>query len=99
MKISIDYDSTFTEDPDFWREVIRIGRERGHTFFCITGRAHPPGLDEPAIPCEVITSPMDYKNNTARNLGHHIDVWIDDCPAMIMKSFDFDDYLDPLENS
>lgn len=92
MKISIDYDETFTADPDFWREVIRYGRKRGHEFICVTARSTPPGMDEPAIPCEVICSPLQYKVISAMEKGHNVDVWIDDCPGMIMKSYN------PLEN-
>lgn len=88
MKIAIDYDNTFTEDPDFWRQVIALGRQRGHEFICVTGRAFPPDISEPAIPCQVITSPWDYKVNAAMDAGHHIDVWIDDCPGMIMKCYE-----------
>ena len=88
MKISIDYDFTFTEDPDFWRQVITLGRQRGHEFVCITGRAFPPRLDEPAIPCEIITSPLQSKRLTALDHGHNINVWIDDCPEMIVKGLD-----------
>ena len=34
MLIAIDYDNTYTADPEWWDEVIRSGQERGHTIVC-----------------------------------------------------------------
>lgn len=86
MLIALDYDDTFTVDPDFWREVIRMGRERGHEFVCVTGRHTAPDFTrEPAIPCSVVCAPLDYKDPVARAEGIKVDVWIDDCPQYIRR--------------
>lgn len=84
MLIALDYDRTFTEDPDFWREVIRIGRARGHRFVCVTARQNPPDFTrEPEIPCKVVCSQLGPKEPAARAAGYSVDVWVDDCPQYI----------------
>ena len=83
VKIAIDYDFTYTADPDFWDAVIRLGRERGHQFICVTGRDEPPGLHERQIPVQVICSPSRFKCSAALERGHVVDVWIDDAPGTI----------------
>lgn len=87
MLIAIDYDETFTEDPDFWRGVIELGRSRGHRFICVTGRSSPPDpTREPPIPILVLCSPGELKAVTARRAGYHVDVWVDDMPGLIKGS-------------
>lgn len=87
MLIAIDYDETFTEDPDFWRDVIALGATRGHRFICVTGRSTPPDpTREPPIPCLVLCSPQELKDHCARRNGFHVNVWIDDMPGLIKGS-------------
>lgn len=84
MLIAIDYDETFTEDPDFWREVIGFGGLHGHRFICVTGRASPPDpTREPIIPCIVLCANGELKDTCARRNGYHVNVWIDDMPGLI----------------
>lgn len=83
--MAIDYDLTYTQDPDYWDEVVRIGRARGHDFVCITGRTEPPGASgsERVPPMKVICSPDSYKVRAAARAGLKVDVWADDCPGSI----------------
>ena len=78
MLIAIDYDNTYTADPEWWDEVIRSGQERGHTIVCVTGRTEPPNL-----PIRVICAGDEYKRDAVRRSGLRIDVWIDDEPGHI----------------
>lgn len=48
--LGLDYDHTFTADPDLWRQFISDAQRRGHTVVCVTARREPPDFSrEP--PC------------------------------------------------
>lgn len=83
MNISLDYDFTYTLDPDFWDEVVKIGRQRGHSFVCITNRERPPEVDEPIPNMKIYCSPDIPKGLTSARYKLGIDVWIDDSPSTI----------------
>lgn len=87
MLIALDYDRTFTTDPDGWRAVVALMRARGHEFICVTGRKTPPSaLHEPAIPMRIICAGDDFKSRAALRTGLHVDVWIDDMPGTIEEA-------------
>ena len=84
MLIAIDYDFTYSEDPDAWDAMIASFRARGHTFVCVTGRHCPPDpVRERQIPMPVICAPDGFKADAARKAGYKVDVWIDDMPGTI----------------
>ena len=87
MTLALDFDGTFTEDPDMWRSFIRSAQLRGHTVICATGRKEWTddmaryGL--PEIPIVYCWGMM--KEEACRKAGYSINVWIDDCPGMIQN--------------
>jgi len=81
MLIAIDYDATYTADPDFFDEVIKIGLSHGHSFVCATGRKSVPVGRKPSIP--FILCDDEFKFVVAKREGYKIDVWIDDEPGHI----------------
>jgi hypothetical protein len=85
MTIALDYDQTYTRDPDFWDEVIAAGKRRGHDFVCVTQRPNPPGSAKfervPSIP--VVCAGEHFKADAARAAGYRIAIWIDDMPGSI----------------
>jgi hypothetical protein len=86
MLISIDYDDTFTLDPEFWRQVVELGELRGHSFVCVTARNEPPDpMREPALPgsVPVVCTGGLPKAPVAMRKGFNVNVWIDDMPGMI----------------
>jgi hypothetical protein len=89
MLIAIDYDDTYTRDPEWWSAVIGFGVKRGHRFVCVTGRNEPPDpIREPPLPSgvPVVCSAGKLKDPAARRAGFHVDVWIDDMPGLIKGS-------------
>jgi hypothetical protein len=90
MVISIDYDDTWTADPQGWQQVVTLMRRRGHTVILITNRPNlPPSRHEverdvrgfvDAIIFAGIPTP---KRLAAERHGYHVDVWIDDCPSAV----------------
>ena len=87
MLLGLDYDKTYTRDPDFWDKVIDLAYSRGHTWLCVTNRQVAPGSakDErvPSIP--VLCAGDQRKEDAARAAGFHVHVWIDDMPASISQ--------------
>lgn len=84
MLISLDYDDTFTRDPDFWCQVVALGRLRGHEFVCVTARSSPPESGkEPHIPMPVVCAGNEWKHVAAVRKGFIVNVWIDDMPQLI----------------
>jgi hypothetical protein len=86
MLLSLDYDLTYSVDPDGWDAVVKMMRNRGHEFVCVTGRAWPPGTHdagERVPPMPVVCAGHIYKRRAAAMAGYAVDVWIDDCPSTI----------------
>lgn len=86
MLISLDYDATFTNDPDLWITFVKQAQERGHIVKCITMR-FPEGkasMDPRLLELvEVIFTSHKGKRQFIRNLGMYVDVWVDDSPEYI----------------
>jgi len=90
MKIALDYDDTYTKDPEYWDQLIFIAEEYGHEIFVITNRQGISDEDD-----EVFNVPIDSSNvvftggkakkEFAEDLGIKIDVWIDDEPEYILE--------------
>lgn len=88
MNISLDYDDTYTRDPDGWDVIIAFLRHRGHKVYVVTWR-HPNTAGE-------IFKKLDDKVDGIFTTGHQakqsymykhcirIDVWIDDMPSAIL---------------
>lgn len=89
MKIALDYDQTYTLDPDFWNDVIDAAVDRGHEIRIVTARAP----EEDKIP--VLSDFLDiiYCDGIAKRFyctwfaddrrGWIPDVWIDDKPQSV----------------
>ncbi len=95
MLLALDYDHTYTADPDFWDSVLILGMSRGHRFICVTQRPWPPSassgqgrkaerLPSPAIP--IICAGDQFKIDAAREAGYSkVHVWIDDAPETVSQ--------------
>lgn len=86
MKIALDYDLTYTKDPEFWRAFVFLSKLSGHEVRIVTARcAEKDTL--PELPCEII-----YCNGVAKKfVCHHFvewdpDIWIDDKPESILNN-------------
>lgn len=88
--IALDYDDTFTADPDLWRQFVSSAQARGHTVVCVTARRTPPDFSrEPRLPLGVAivcTGGQPYKKHAAAKAGYAVDIWIDDMPELIAPS-------------
>lgn len=78
MRIALDWDGTYTADPEFWDDFARLARARGHEVTIVTGRG----------PSEAIAHflPIVYCSRTAKQNHYSADVWIDDIPRWVVEN-------------
>ena len=81
MNISIDYDGTYTRNPEMWESIIKTMREHGCEVFCVTKRWESEG-DDISINAPVIHATKS-KLEAVASSGVSIDIWIDDKPHTI----------------
>lgn len=87
MIIAIDYDNTYSADPESFNKVIIIFKEAGHNVICVTAREDGvmgvPVRNSIGKLVPVIFAGSVPKRTAARKNGYIVDVWIDDMPMMI----------------
>jgi hypothetical protein len=88
MIIAIDYDNTFTLDPDLFRDMAQRFQRRGHRVIVITGRSDedPWGTEVRTMVrdlCPIVFAGLSWKREAAIAEGYIVDVWIDDMPEYI----------------
>lgn len=91
--IAIDYDDTFTADPEAWSLVIATLQRRGHKVVCISARFEEPGNRSEimtAMPqgVDVLLCYGWPKRAFAKANGVDVDIWIDDLPEAIPSHAD-----------
>jgi hypothetical protein len=87
MIIAIDYDNTYTADPETFNKVIALFKAAGHDVICVTAREDGamgvPVRNSIGKLVPVIFAGSLAKRVAAKKRGYDVDVWIDDMPAMI----------------
>ena len=87
MLLALDYDDTYTRDPEFWDAVIELAKSRGHSVICATMRYQQEGADvETALASKVekiIYTGRKAKHNAVYAAGYMPSVWVDDSPHWI----------------
>lgn len=91
MIISIDYDGTWTHDPELWRQLARMFAARGHTVIVTTNRYDLPVVSHEVrsrvsteAVTEIIFAGATPKRVAARERGYLVDVWVDDIPETVL---------------
>jgi hypothetical protein len=80
--IALDYDDTYTADPELFDQFISAAKDRGHLVVCVTYRhEHTPIKRDIGI--EVFYTNGKPKAEHMREVGLSPDVWIDDWPELI----------------
>ena len=85
MRIALDYDGTFTEDPDMWEDFIQACEIRGHSVSIVTMRYDHE--DEHLLDFKI---PIIYTGRRAKKVFCNLnkiffDVWIDDSPEWLFN--------------
>jgi len=86
MRIAIDYDGTYTADPQLWNGFINAAKAAGHAIWIITCRR---GEDEECRDIKIpgtftVFTNMEAKKSYCERRLLKIDIWIDDDPASIL---------------
>lgn len=83
MKVALDYDSTYTLDPELWNKFIDMLQLRDHEVMVVTYRDEDLPIDH-ELPIPIYYTAFHAKRNFMEEKGIHIDVWIDDWPEGIL---------------
>ena len=88
MNIALDYDDTYTKDPELWDSFVDAARERGHKVWIVTCRRNTEenrlDIGRPAG-CVVFYSNLGPKLDYMKSLFLKVDVWIDDDPNCVLN--------------
>ena len=90
MRIALDFDGTYTEDPVMWDRFISLARSMDHEVHVVTMRAKDEGADV----VRHLGGKVDHIWFTDRKAkrefmelrGLSVQVWIDDMPDFIIGS-------------
>ena len=88
MLIALDFDRTYTLDPETWNIFIRVLREKGHDIICVTSRYPEENWyieDSIGQVCKIFYTSRTSKRDFVNRLGIDPDVWIDDDPEFINR--------------
>lgn len=91
MKIALDYDDTITRDPEFWKNVAIMARNKGHDIRIVTFRyvenLAPVHEFASSIGLTIIATGHVGKRAYCADIGWMPDVWIDDSPEFIVLEY------------
>jgi hypothetical protein len=86
MNLGLDFDATYTKDPETWDDVIALFHSRGHKVHCVTCRRDTTEnrkiVKVPGV--LVFFTGLRPKAEFMRKYGITIDVWSDDDPACVL---------------
>ena len=89
MMLALDYDDTYTRDPEFWNAVIDLANARGHSVICATLRSPEEGADVLAALGDrvedIVFTSRKAKHWAVYAAGYMPSVWIDDMPQYIFQ--------------
>jgi hypothetical protein len=79
LLIALDYDGTYTADPELWNSFIASARKNGHMVKILTMRFPHEEIANP--PCEVV-----YTSRRAKAEFMPADIYIDDKPFFLFAN-------------
>ena len=91
MIIALDYDETFTIEPDMWMDFLRMAQAWDFQVIIATGRkGWTPDIERQRHNLEkfddIVFCGDEYKSSACKGAGYEVNVWIDDMPQMISPS-------------
>lgn len=88
MRIALDYDDTYTQDPRLWNNFVQDAFDKGHEIMVVTFRSPDLPIDHD-IGIPVYYTSWKAKRQYMELQGIDIDVWIDDSPELILSDKDW----------
>lgn len=96
MVIGLDYDCTFTADPEFWKSVLCEAKKYGHTIIIVTARydnqQNRDELSQEAPEFKAYFAGSVPKLKYMMDQKIDVDVWIDDDPGSVMRNMTAHDW-------
>lgn len=89
MLIALDYDETYTADPELWLTFVIYARSRGHKVVLATMRYPTEDDLDPKLVKEldqVVFTSRQTKRPFLQQLGLEPAIWIDDHPEWIVDT-------------
>lgn len=86
--IGLDYDDTFTTDPDAWFGAMSLLKRKGFRIVGTTFRYAEEPIEDQRYHrlCDrVIYCARRSKQETAKLEGEEVDIWIDDMPQFVVS--------------
>lgn len=83
MKIALDFDETFTEDPVLFGNLVRLAKARGHEVRMVTWRKPEASNDDIELAAAGLGIAVIYCSGVAKMKCYAADVWIDDSPYAV----------------
>ena len=86
LTIAIDFDGTFAEDPEAFREIVEVFQARGHRCIMVTNRPEEWGQDVRRLVGDlmpIVFAGRFSKTGAAYRHGYDVDIWMDDMPHVI----------------
>jgi hypothetical protein len=94
LKISLDYDETYTRDPPLWNLFVNQAVKNGHDIRFVTFRSGDPAFDNSDIigNSKALNIPIIFTSGKRKRVfcyeqGFMVDVWIDDMPEIIVEDY------------
>ena len=87
---AIDFDGTFTEDPELFHQFVNLLKKRDHDVILVTQRGeeyHQEIQDVILDRMLVLHCPGIPKWTAARQAGIDVDIWIEDNPHALFNGF------------
>ena len=89
MLIVVDYDGTYTADPELFTNFINMAKDGGFDVVCVTMRYKSEGrplLDSIGKLCPVFFTGRQAKMQYMVDKGMIPDIWVDNEPHFIFKN-------------
>lgn len=83
INFALDWDDTFTADPELFREFAKMATGRGHVVVIVTARFQNNISDIEAEGYEVIATGGAKKRAFCASVDYHPQIWIDDMPEHV----------------
>lgn len=89
MLIAIDYDKTWTADPELFESFVRDLKKAGHQCICITSRDEDTPDNKLANSIgkymKIVYAAGQSKRRAAEKARYTVNIWIDDTPESITR--------------
>lgn len=85
LKIALDFDETYTEDPEMWDLFVYLCQQRNHIITFVTYRDSRYGNEDIKGAAEKLGIKIIFTAGKQKQHCYSADIWIDDSPETIVN--------------